>query len=230
MMALPVRARCHMLSDMAHRVLIVEDEPTVRSHLADSVRAHPSLCLDGEEETVAGGARHLAEHRPEVLLTDLGLPDGSGIELIRRCARDGGTLPLVITVFGDDQHVLAAIRAGALGYLLKSETQAGVARAIMEAISGGSPLSPSIARRLLGELRVEPPGPAADAPRLSERELEVLRHIVKGFKYDEIADLLAISPATVATHVRKVYQKLSVHSRSEATYEALQLGIIRAND
>ncbi len=214
---------------MAHRVLIVEDEPTVRAHLADSIRAHPELSLDGEEETVAGGARHLSEHVPDVLLTDLGLPDGSGVELIRLAAENGRTLPLVITVFGDNQHLLAAIRAGALGYLLKSETRDGVAQAILGAISGGSPLSPSIARRLLGELR-NVPGPVADAPSLSGRELEVLRHIVKGFKYDEIADLLGISTTTVATHVRKVYRKLSVHSRSEATYEALQLGIIRADE
>lgn len=125
----------------------------------------------------------------------------------------------------------AATVGAALGYLLKSESSAGVARAILEAIAGGSPLSPSIARRLLGELR-DPPGagPAPDAPSLSDRELEVLRHIVKGFRYDEIVEHLGISTATVATHVRKVYRKLAVHSRSEATYEALQLGIIRADD
>ncbi|MCP5060173.1 MAG: response regulator transcription factor [bacterium] len=213
---------------MPHRVLIVEDEPTVRAHLADSIRAHAELALVGEASTLAEGTRELEKEHPDVLLTDLGLPDGSGVALIRRCAELGGTLPLVITVFGDDGHVLDAIRAGALGYLLKSESRAGVAQAVLEVIAGGSPLSPSVARRVLSELR--PPAPSPDAPRLSERELEVLRHIVKGFTYDEIADLLAISPATVATHVRKVYRKLSVHSRSEATYEALQLGIVRPDE
>ncbi|MDJ0787715.1 MAG: response regulator transcription factor [Myxococcota bacterium] len=211
-------------------VLLVEDEPKARAHLASAIEARDELDLVGSETTLEGGRTRLHELRPDVLLTDLGLPDGSGLELVKEASELEGTHPLVVTVFGDDRHVLEAIRAGALGYLLKSESRAGVAEAILEVVEGGSPLSPSIARRILGELR----GPATPEPTpevpLSDRELEVLRHIVKGFTYAEIARLLEVSPTTVATHVRRVYRKLSVHSRSEATYEALQLGIIRPDE
>jgi DNA-binding NarL/FixJ family response regulator len=181
--------------------------------------------------TLAAGRDALRSARPALLLTDLGLPDGSGIELIRAAA-DAGVLPLVITVFGDEEHVVAAIRAGALGYLLKSESQAEIATALREIAGGGSPISPAIARYLLGAVRGVPRAPAAnaDTPALSERELEVLRAIVKGFTYDEIARLLEISSATVATHVRRIYRKLSVHSRGEAAYEALQQGIVRPDE
>ena len=215
---------------MPHRVLLVEDEASVHSHLAASIEAHPELCLAAQATDLAGGLDALASTRPDVLLTDLGLPDGNGLALIRQCDQEGGPLPLVITVFGDDTHVFDAIRSGALGYLLKSESSERVAQAILEVISGGSPLSPSVARRVLGELRPTGGGPSPDAPDLSPRELDVLRHIVKGFTYEEIARLLGISPTTVATHVRKVYRKLSAHSRSEATYEALQLGIVRSDE
>jgi DNA-binding NarL/FixJ family response regulator len=136
----------------------------------------------------------------------------------------------VITVFGDEEHVVAAIRAGALGYLLKSDSQAEIANALREIARGGSPISPSIARYLLGAVRGVPRTPTPDTPPLSERELEVLRAIVKGFTYDEIAGLLEISSATVATHVRRIYRKLSVHSRGEAAYEALQQGIVHPDD
>jgi DNA-binding NarL/FixJ family response regulator len=214
---------------MALTVVLVEDDTATREHLARAVDAAPEFALAASAGTLAAGREALRAERPALLLTDLGLPDGSGIELIRTAA-DAGILPLVITVFGDEEHVVAAIRAGALGYLLKSDSQAEIANALREIARGGSPISPSIARYLLGAVRGVPRTPTPDTPPLSERELEVLRAIVKGFTYDEIAGLLEISSATVATHVRRIYRKLSVHSRGEAAYEALQQGIVHPDD
>lgn len=123
-----------------------------------------------------------------------------------------------------------------MGYLLKDQVGADVGQAILDMLAGGSPISPVIARYLLRTMRpsedethraeVE----ACTVPELSAREQEVLRHVVKGFTYAEIADLLGISTHTVSTHIRKIYRKLSVNSRGEAVYEAIQLGIVRATD
>lgn len=214
---------------MAQRVVLVEDDAATREHLSRAIATATDFELVASVGTLAAGREALRETRPELLLTDLGLPDGSGIELIRAAA-ETGVLPLVITVFGDEEHVVGAIRGGALGYLLKSDTHAEIATALREIAEGGSPISPAIARYLLGAVRGVQRSPSPDTPPLSERELEVLRAIVKGFTYDEIAGLLAISPATVATHVRRIYRKLSVHSRGEAAYEALQQGIIHPDE
>jgi DNA-binding NarL/FixJ family response regulator len=137
-------------------------------------------------------------------------------------------------VFGDEAHVVGALEAGALGYLLKDGTAEYIGASILEMLAGGSPISPPIARHLLRRFRgAEPAGDGAradDVPHLSEREGEVLRLIVKGFTYAEIAELLGVSSHTVTTHVRGIYRKLEVHSRSEAVYEALQLGLVKVGE
>jgi len=170
------------------------------------------------------------------LLTDLDLPDGSGIDLIRFVReRKLGTQCMVITVFGDESHVVAAIEAGALAYLLKDASAGMVGRSILEMLAGGSPMSPPVARHLLQRLS---PAAGAAAPAaggeaqaaLSAREREVLSLIVKGFSYAEIAGILALSTHTVATHVRRIYRKLEVHSRSEAVYEALSTGLVKLDE
>ncbi len=215
---------------MPSTVLLVEDDPATRAHLSGAIRGCPELVLVGEESTLAGGLARLLELAPDVLLTDLGLPDGSGLALVREAAAGGRTQPLVITVFGDEEHLLEAIRAGAVGYLLKSDGHTEITAAVLEVLAGGSPISPAIARDLLDRFRGLFPEPRERAPALSDRELEVLRHIVKGFTYDEIAGLLELAPTTVATHVRNIYRKLAVHSRSEAAYEAIQTGLIRLDE
>jgi DNA-binding NarL/FixJ family response regulator len=139
----------------------------------------------------------------------------------------------VVTIFGDEAHVVAAIEAGALGYLLKDGTPDYIAGSILDMLAGGSPISPPIARYLLKRFRsleTTPGTPPVRLPRLSEREREVLGLIVKGFSYAEIARLLGVSAHTVTTHVRSIYGKLEVHSRGEAVYEALQLGLVKIED
>jgi len=214
-------------------VVVVEDDYNTRARLGRAVAAHPELTLAATAGTIADGRAALAAHRPAVLLVDLGLPDGSGIELITEARRTSpGTLAMVITVFGDESHVVAAIEAGAMGYLLKDESPEHIGRSILEILAGGSPISPPIARHLLRRFRdvAAEPGVAADVPRLSDREHQVLTLIVKGFSYAEIAGLLGVSGHTVTTHVRSIYRKLEVHSRGEAVYEALQLGLVKLDE
>ena len=224
----------------SHDVLLVEDDPPTRARLASVIEQHPDLVLAAAAGTCRDGREALERLEPAVLLTDLGLPDGSGIDLIR-FAREhrGRTQSMVITVFGDEQHVVAAIEAGALGYLLKDATSDTIGRSILEMLAGGSPMSAPVARYLLK--RFGPPAASgADAPAavvganpgpaLSEREHEVLRYIVKGFTYAEIARIAGLSAHTVATYVRRVYGKLEVHSRGEAVYEALSSGLVKVDE
>jgi DNA-binding NarL/FixJ family response regulator len=136
---------------------------------------------------------------------------------------------MVVSVFGDEAHVLASIAAGATGYILKDSLPEELVDIIKQLRAGGSPISPIIARQLLKKLR--PPGSesypsARDHPGLSARESEILSLIAKGFSFTEIAKLLEISPHTVTAYVKKIYQKLAVHSRGEAVYEAGRMGLI----
>jgi DNA-binding NarL/FixJ family response regulator len=215
-------------------VLLVEDDANTRARLAQVIDAHPQLRLIAAVGSCAEARRELDAEPPDVLLTDLGLPDGNGVALVRELRERGyRTAAMVITIFGDEEHVVTAIEAGALGYLLKDGSADYVAASILDMLAGGSPISPPIARYLLKRFRSleSTAAPeAADLPRLSEREREVLTLIVKGFSYAEIARLLGVSSHTVTTHVRSIYEKLEVHSRGEAVYEALQLGIVKLGD
>jgi len=220
-----------------HRVLLVEDDGPTRQHLARAVEAHPKLALLGTAASLAEGRGLLARGAPDVLLTDLGLPDGSGIELIRELRRSApGAVAMAITALGDERTVIAAIEAGASGYLLKDGSFAEIGETLMELLAGGSPISPGVARYVLRRLQrsagQEADAPAADpaAPRLTDREHEILSLIAKGFSFPEIAGLLSISAHTVTTHVRHIYEKLEVSSRGSAVYEAVQLGLIRLEE
>jgi DNA-binding NarL/FixJ family response regulator len=211
-----------------HSVLLVEDDAVTRTRLAQAVSAHARLRLQAEAGTCSEAMTQLERQTPDVLLVDLGLPDGSGIDIIREIRRRRlETEAMVITVFGDEQHVVAAIEAGASGYLLKDGTAEYVADSILELTSGGSPISPAIARHLLRRFRKQPASPGVQDAGLTEREEEVLALLVKGFTFGEIGGLLGISAHTVTSHVRHIYAKLEVRSRAEAVYEAMQLGIIK---
>ncbi len=229
-----------------YQVLIVEDDPQTRAYFASCVSAHPQLRLFAEAASVAQG-RAFMEHSGaqgaaiDVLLTDLGLPDGSGLELIAQAAQHHPSCDsLVISMFGDEDNVLASIEAGATGYLHKDSAPADIAQSILQLKRGESPMSPMIARRLLGKYRslsaVQPaaplqsPQPLPQPPEgmrmLSKREQEVLEHISRGFSYAEVAHLSHVSVHTVQTHIKNIYSKLSVHNRSEAVFEAQRLGLL----
>jgi DNA-binding NarL/FixJ family response regulator len=222
-------------------VLVVEDDERTRDRLSRAVKGHERLALLDACASVAEATARLAREAPDVLLTDLGLPDGSGIDVIRRArTANARTQAMVVTVFGDEETVVRAIEAGATGYLLKDGTLRAIGDEIVELVDGGSPISPPIARLLLRRVASSPASDAPDAaapaaggpraPQLTPRELEVLNLVAKGFSFPEIARLLGVSPHTVTAHVRHIYEKLEVGSRGEAVFEAVQQGLIRLRD
>jgi DNA-binding NarL/FixJ family response regulator len=211
-------------------VLVVEDEQEFLRAYCEAITREPGFRLVGAVTTLAAALALIEQSVPDVLVVDLGLPDGNGTDLIRRAAKqrpdcDG----LVVTVFGDDRHVIDAIEAGATGYILKDSPPGELARCIRELRAGGSPISPSIARRLLERMRGagKAPAPAAQPSPLTEREAEILRLVAKGLNFADVGAALDISAHTVVTHVKKIYRKLSVHSRGEAVFEATQMGLLK---
>jgi DNA-binding NarL/FixJ family response regulator len=215
----------------ARTVLLVEDDPVCRERLADNIERQPDLLLVGTAGTCREARLLLVQHVPEVLLVDLGLPDGDGISLIREARElSGDTLSMVVTVFGDEATVIRAIEAGARGYLLKDSHADEIGSSILQLVQGGAPISAPIASHLLRRFQAPPTPPGQPVPVLTDREAEVLRLVAKGFTFGEIAKLLAISSHTVTTHVRRIYGKLEVRSRAEAVYEAVHLGLIRIDE
>jgi DNA-binding NarL/FixJ family response regulator len=217
---------------MKLRVMIVDDDPGLCGAFVSAIDSAPDMIIVGQAATLGDGVRLLRATQPDVLLVDLGLPDGDGIQLIREAHR---TLPhcdvMVITVFGDEAHVLASIEAGATGYLLKDAAALEIVEQVRVLRSGGSPISALIARQLLRRSAQWSPSPASAvvgeaAGMLSPRETEVLLLCAKGYSYEEIAPLLAVSRHTVTTFVKRIYRKLQVHSRTEAVYEARRLGLL----
>lgn len=219
-------------------VLIVEDQARFRDAFQLALASVPDIELLGIAPDLPQGRKLFDQTRPDVLLVDLDLPGGSGIELIRHAAQ---TRPqcdvMVISVFGDEQHVLASIEAGATGYLLKDSLALDLAGQLRALRSGGSPISPLIARRLLMRLAPGAPGGGGSASAaaledesavaLSEQESRVLHLAAKGFTFDEIANFMQVSPHTVMTYVKRIYRKLQVRSKVEAIYEARRLGWLR---
>jgi DNA-binding NarL/FixJ family response regulator len=222
------------------RILVVDDDEAFRDSVRAAIQPHECLVLEAQAGSLAEARDVLARQNFDVALVDLGLPDGNGIDLIRELARARPeTDVMVVTVFGDEAHVLASIEAGATGYLLKRSLHDTLAATVLELRAGGSPISPVIARQLLQ--RFKRSGSAADAAAsgagaspaapmddggLSERERQVLQYIAKGFTVGEIADMLHLSAHTVATHVKHIYRKLAVHTRTEAVFEAGRMGLL----
>jgi len=213
-------------------VVLVEDDPKFRDAFVRAINAAPDMQLLGAASDAATGLQLLESHAPDVLLIDLDLPDRPGIELIRYATRE---LPdcdiMVITVFGDERHVIESIEAGATGYLHKDSLPRDFVEQIRLLHAGASPISPVIARQIL--TRFQAPRPPAEPrstrgkPTLSAREQEVLSLVTKGFGFDEIAKLLAVSPHTVMTYIKRIYRKLQVSSKTEAVYEARKLGLVQ---
>jgi DNA-binding NarL/FixJ family response regulator len=217
-------------------VLVVEDDHATRARLCDAIAGQPNMRLGAACDRVLPALEWLDSNQPDLLLTDLGLPDGSGIDVIKRCAtRHPACNILVITMFGDEKNVLSSVEAGASGYILKDAEQLDVGRAMRELLAGGSPMSPVIARKVLNRARspensVAAPGTVGEGSRkvaLTGRETEALNLIARGYTYDETALKLAISLSTVQTYVKSIYGKLAVNSRSHAVLEAHRQGLLQ---
>lgn len=211
---------------MTITVTIIEDNQHFLGHFASIVQAAGDMELVGTASTVKDAIALVDSVAADVYLVDLGLPDASGIEVIRHIRKhrpDSETM--VITVFGDEQNVVTSIEAGATGYLLKDSPADSIAEAIRELHEGGSSITPVIARKLLQRLQ-SGKRLANDPSALTGREATILNGLAKGMTYKEIAESCHIAVGTVSHHVKSIYGKLQVHSRSEAVFEAARRGIL----
>lgn len=212
-------------------VVIVEDDHETLEHMVRIVKKQARLQVVHQASTFKDAEPFLANNQVDILLTDLGLPDGSGIDLIRLTyGKHPNTMIMVLSAFGDEENVITAIMAGAKGYLLKNDDTQEISASLEQLIDGGSPISASIARYLLVQLRGKQDKPKekeAVPSLLTPRETEVLELIAMGYRNNEIAEKLFISYHTVVNHIRNVYEKLAVSSRSQAIHKASQIGLLR---
>lgn len=206
------------------QVFVVEDDALLREHLVEVLSGSEGVSVVGHAGSGAEALAQLASLSPHVVLIDLGLPDMTGQELTRRVTA-ASQKPLVMahTVFDDRDNVLEAIKAGASGYVLKGAAPSELVGALKELQAGGAPMSPRIARAVLLELR-EAPAPAADP--LSPRERQLLKLVDEGLTYKEISDRLHVSPHTVHSHIKNIYEALHAKSRAEALATARGRGLI----
>lgn len=208
-------------------IAIVEDQERLRAGLCALLAGEADFRVCGAYESMERALPALEREPPAILLADIGLPGMNGIEGVRRLrARHPDVLALMLTVHADDERVFEAVCAGASGYLLKDTPPERLVEALRELAAGGAPLTPEIARKVVGMFqRIVPPREAAQ--RLTERELEVLQALTEGHSYKTAARALGIALDTVRFHIRAIYAKLHVHSKSEAVLAALRRGIVR---
>ncbi|MER5177789.1 response regulator transcription factor [Streptomyces sp. NPDC002896] len=204
------------------RILLADDHPVVREGLRAMLSAEPDLDVVAEASSGPQAEALAADVRPDIVLMDLRMPGGDGVEAIVRMAAAG--LPcrvIVLTTYETDRDILRAVEAGAAGYLLKDLARAELADAVRAAARGETVLAPSVAARLVDQLRTKP-----ERPRLSERETAVLRLVAEGCTNAEIGRRLYIGESTVKTHLLRVFAKLGVDDRTAAVTSALRHGLL----
>lgn len=206
---------------MPINVSIVEDDSGVRESLAALISGTPGFRCTGAYPNAEMALKQFDRNPPEVVLMDINLPRMSGIECLARLKSLQPKLQILIfTVHEDSKEIFEALMAGASGYLLKETPPAEILEAITDVHRGGSPMSSQIARKVVDYFQRK--GHAAENfQTLSQREMEVLMHLAKGYRYKEIADLLSISVLTVRSHLQRIYEKLHVRSRTEAVIKFL---------
>jgi DNA-binding NarL/FixJ family response regulator len=206
----------------ALRVVIIEDQRDVRNGLGALIQGTHGFECAARYRTMEDALENIARIAPDVVLTDLGLPGMSGIDGIRILReRYPDTPMLALTIHDDDDRVFDALCAGASGYLLKNIPPARLLEALKEAVDGGAPMSPEVARRVVHLFREFRP-PERAAHRLTPQETELLKLLVDGHYYKTAADVLGISVNTVSFHLKNIYAKLQVHSKTEAVAKALR--------
>jgi DNA-binding NarL/FixJ family response regulator len=210
------------------RIAIADDHPVVREGLAAMLETQADLEVVGQAETGPEAVTLVASREPDVLLLDLEMPELDGVGVLRRLRETGArTRVIVFTVFDTDDRIIAAVEAGAAGYLLKGAPRAEVFAAVRTVAAGGSPLTPVAASAVLRHVRGEPPAPATTAaPTLTARERSVLEQLARGLGNKQIAATLGISERTVKFHVSAVFAKLGAGNRTEAVTRAAQAGLI----
>lgn len=200
------------LSDAVHIAFGVDTQISIAGNIAEAITILKTCCFD-------------------LFVVDLHLPDGNGTEALIFAKQKYSEMPAVIaSIYSDDDHLFPALSAGAMGYLLKDEKKQDIAKMLSGILQGVPPLSAEIAQRLIAhfnqKIQTKTDALAEDVPRLTNREQESLRYIVKGFSIKECAELMEISPHTVAGYIKEIYKKLHVSSRAEVTSEAVRLGLV----
>jgi DNA-binding NarL/FixJ family response regulator len=216
-----------MIESLTSRVVVVEDDPVVRAEVAARILQSGELELAGEASTLAAARQLVARVRPAFAVCDLQLPDGNALTLLPEL-RAAGIAVLVLTVSADDVDVYRALACGAGGYLLKSDALDKVREALVSLRDGGAPISPRIARWLMDDFRARAAQePTAETPRLTPREWEVVEQFSTGATYVEVGRALDMTVNTVRQHVRSLYEKLHVCSKTEAVLRVRELGLRR---
>lgn len=220
--------------DTVHRILLLEDLPEIRAWMKALVaQVYPDAVIS-EAARVHDARMLIGTHRFELALIDLGLPDGSGTDVVgvlRDVQPDARSV--VVTIHDDDEHLFPALQAGAFGYILKEQSRQQIAEQLQRIAQGEPPLSPSIARRVIQYFTKQAQSAVTQAANpmpnvsLTERETEVLLRVAKGFTLPEIGVQLGLSRHTIADYVKQIYRKLNVSSRAEAALEAQRLGLFR---
>lgn len=203
---------------MSIKILVFEDNDLLRESLSSLVAQQAGFALVGAYSNVLHVKSQINQHQPDVVLMDIDMPGKTGIEAVREIRSFNTSLPVImLTVFDDNIHVLEAIKAGASGYLLKKHISSKLFDAITEVLDGGAPMSPSIARMVIGSMQ----RPSENPYQLTAREREILNALSTGNSYKMIGAQFNISIDTVRTHIKKIYEKLQVHSQTEAVSKAI---------
>lgn len=217
-------------------VALIDDDIDFQIAVIDALKTCIDIKIQSVSGTKADGLKILNDAQVDVLIVDLGLPDGSGIDIIVAAHEKWPECNLMVsTTFSDETRVMQSLEAGATGYLLKDSAPNNLINEIRSLHSGGSPISPLIARKILTRFQDERKELTAkddanannETVSLSKREQEVLEYITKGFSANEIASLMLVSPHTVLTFIRRIYAKLRVTSKAEAIYEARHQGLLK---
>jgi DNA-binding NarL/FixJ family response regulator len=214
------------------RVFILEDDSRLRARLVVLAQKAGGFVVAAEAGSVAAGLASLdgLTALPDICLVDLGMPDGSGLEVVRAIKARCAAKVLIFTMFGDQNSVISALEAGADGFVLKDSKDSELISAMRAALEGGAPISAAAAAHLLRRLRT--PDPVLSASKevtdfgLTKRELETLEMLARGFPQREVAGFMGVSHHTIGAHVKSIYSKMAVNSRSEAVFEAVQNGLI----
>jgi DNA-binding NarL/FixJ family response regulator len=208
-------------------VAIIEDDAELREAIVTTLQAEPDFTVAAESATAERALQSFPWNQLQVLLLDLNLPGMSGIELTAVVkALHPDVAILVNTILEDKEAVFAALRNGAAGYILKGDQAGELAASLRHVLAGGGPMSPAIARWIIEEFQTNCALGVTPEAVLSEREVEILRHLERGRIYKEIADDLNISAHTVHAHLRKIYAQLSVRGRANALKKAKLLGYL----
>jgi DNA-binding NarL/FixJ family response regulator len=224
----PFLTSCHMTETAAAlKVGIIEDQPKIREGLRALIDGTDGYRCVGSFGSMEEALAKVDYELPDVLLVDIGLPGMSGIEGTRRLkGRHPALAVLMLTVYDDDRRIFDAMCAGACGYLLKKTPPARLLESLKEVVGGGAPMSPEVARRVVALFREIRPPEHADY-QLTAHEIRILALLVEGHNYKTAADELGVSINTIRFHMRSIYEKLQVHSKSEAVSKALRSRIVR---